>query len=310
MIDRMNRPRRRVAASLVGGGLAVAFLAATTMLPSSAGATSVTTGGTASVAIGFSGFDLPVPQTSTFTGSFDPATGTLTAEVADVPIDLALPISGDTYGLTGRLSNPTAFTGSMSGTTVTLTGTARFALTGATIPGIDPALTGALGLLGCNLDFEPTFTGTYDAAAETITVTDTAITVPRFPSLCAVALDTLLGSLGADLHVNELLGQLPPGSATMTLAFDAPLVTTTTNAPVDTSDAPTNSVAPTAPTTSPDPTVTLAPGSTAAPTTTAASHPRPTAADHRASPERSSHTPSRRHARAASAVRATPSYTG
>lgn len=276
MTERTTGTRQRATTTVLGALVVVGLLGGVALLSPSAGAAPRPVTGTAAVAIGFGGFDLGVPQTSTFTGTVDDTTGAAHLTVADTPLEIAIPLGADTYGFTGTFSNPGGFPGTIGATTATLDGTARFTLTGFTIPGVTiPPL---LGILGCNLDFRPTFTGDHDGAAGTVTVSDTEITVPQFPALCAAALNLAIGTVIADFDINAVLAALPPASATLSLTLDTPLVTTTTSTSTSTStSAPSTTTAPTttaAPTTT-TPATTVAPttvspstSTTAAPTTT------------------------------------------
>lgn len=255
MIERTSRIRAHPAAGLVSTAVAVLALATAVVLSRPVGAASHPISGTASVAIGFGGSTIGVPQTSTFTGTLDSATGAIVANVASTPLSMSLPIGGSNYAITGTFSNPGGFAGQVSGSSVSLSGTARFTLTGFTIPGV--SVPPVLGLLGCNLDFVPHFTGTYDPAAGTIRVSDSSITVPTFPPLCARALNAALGTLVPGIDINTLLAALPGATATMALRFAQPLVTTTTTASTI------------APTTTVGVSTTTPPGTT--PTTTTAS---------------------------------------
>lgn len=290
MRSRTIHSRRRVTVTFAGAIVAVSSLMAATLISPSAGAAPVAVGGTAGVAIGFSGIELGVPQTSTFTGSIDDSSGSTNITVASTDLDVSLPIGGDTFGFTGTFSNPGGFSGNVSSSTAQLTGTARFKVTGVTIPGLDvPPL---LALLPCTLDFVPAFTGTHDAAAGTIVVSDPSIAVPQFPALCAAAINLALSSAGLDLDINQLLAAAPPASATLSLTLDTPSTTTTTTT------APEPSVAPETST----PSTTTGPAQTTSDTTgtTTAPAPAPTTTAARPSGVPAAATP----------VRAAPTYTG
>ena len=160
-----GRPRHRATATLATALVATLTLAASALASAPVGATPQGISGDATVAIGFAGAEIGVPETSTFTGTLDDDAGTISVNVANTTMAMSFPLGDDEAGFSGTFSNPGGFSGTIDDADVALSGTARFKLTGITIPGFEvPPL---LGFLPCHFDFATEFVGTYDAGVVT-----------------------------------------------------------------------------------------------------------------------------------------------